>query len=89
MGVRNSWLREGFNLAGLRASVPWTVDPDTWPPGISSRKVRALARTLQKKGGDQIVLLHETGGLARELDAFLGEVREIWEEGKGQAASSR
>ncbi len=89
MGVRNSWLREGFNLAGLRASVPWTVDPDHWPPGISSRKVRALARTMEKKGGDQIVLLHETGGLARELDAFLGEVREIWEEGTDQAASSK
>lgn len=90
MGARNSWLREGFNLAGLRASVPWTVDPDAWPPGISSRKVRALARAMDKKGGEQIILLHETAGLARELDAFLDELREIWEEGDGpQAASSR
>jgi peptidoglycan/xylan/chitin deacetylase (PgdA/CDA1 family) len=90
MGARNPWLRDAFNLAGLRASVPWTVDPEAWPPGISSRKVRTLARGLDKKGGEQIILLHETNGLARELDAFLGELREIWEEGDGaQAASSR
>jgi len=90
MGVRNSWLREAFDLAGLRASVLWTVDPDSWPPGLSSRKLRGLARTLEKKGGRQIILLHETAGVARELDLFLDEVRVIWEEGKGaQAASSK
>jgi len=87
MGVRNPWLREAFDMAGLRASVPWTVDPDVWPPGISSRKVRALARDLVRKGGRQIILLHETAGVARELDVFLGEIRETWEE--SQAASSR
>ncbi len=87
MGKRNSWLREAFNMAGLRASVPWTIDPDSWPPGISSRKVRALARTLETKGAHQIILLHETARVAYELDAFLGEVHKIWDE--DQAASSK
>ena len=80
MGVRQPWLREAFADAGLRASVPWTVDSETWPPGISSRRVRTLARTVMKKGGRPIILLHETAGLARELDAFLGEIQEIWQE---------
>ncbi|MFH1530050.1 MAG: polysaccharide deacetylase family protein [Pseudomonadota bacterium] len=90
MGVRNSWVREAFDRAGLRASVPWTVDPNAWPPGLSSRKIRALVRTLEKKGGRQLILLHETVGVARELDVFLDEVRVIWEEkNRAQAASSR
>ena len=90
MGARNPWLREAFNMARLRASVPWTVDPDLWPPGASSRRLRGLARDLVKKGGRQIILLHETAGVARELDVFLNELREIWEEqGSDQAASSR
>jgi len=80
MGIRNPWFREAFDMAGLRASVPWTVAPETWPPGMSSRKVRALARNLVRKGGRQIILLHETAGVARELDAFLDEL---------QAASSK
>ncbi|MBM4373158.1 MAG: polysaccharide deacetylase family protein, partial [Deltaproteobacteria bacterium] len=75
MGVRLPWLRAGLALGGLRASVPWTVDPEAWPPGISSRRVRELARTLEKKAGRTIILLHETTGLARELDAFLSELR--------------
>lgn len=63
--------RAAYHHAGLAAPVFWNAGPPAWPPRARPAVARGLACRYKERSPEKvIVLLHETAGLDRELQAF-------------------
>ncbi|MBM4353998.1 MAG: polysaccharide deacetylase family protein, partial [Deltaproteobacteria bacterium] len=74
MGARLKHVNHGFDLAGLKAPVHWTLQEPTWGPSTSVKSVKGLARQLLRSRKRTVILLHEYQGVHKQLAAFIRTV---------------
>ena len=74
MGRNLLHVRYGLHLGGLKGHIHWHLEDENWGPSTRLVKLKFLAKRLVADGKPTVILLHETGNVARQLEYFIETV---------------